>query len=308
MASCLVAGCTPFKNDDATPEAGGSPLTEDGGTCDPSAPFLDIAPVDGLANVGLSLGGLRLSPDLRTGYFSVSGLTPGGVSNDLYTATRDSPTAPFGNIQSMGTGINVGVDELDPTVDREGRTLIFSRGRDTPGYPYALFGSTRPADVPFAGATALGGPFDMGNDETPYLTASGNLYFATSTASLSFDLEVAPPTGAGYGPSLALLGTVNTGNEELNPVVTSDELTLYYASNRTDGQSMYADQELPAYHVWTATRATTNDPFLSPRDLVEVNGAGSNFPTFVTDDGCTLYFSSDRGGTLRMYVATKRGD
>jgi hypothetical protein len=93
--------------------------------------------------------------------------------------------------------------------------------------------------------------------------------------------------GAGYGPEA--------------PVVTADGLTLYFV-NGTTGD----------YDIWVSTRSNVSAAFGAPQLVaapVNVNGggAGEDSPVWVSPDGTTLYFMSNRAGSngRDIWVATK---
>lgn len=71
----------------------------------------------------------------------------------------------------------------------------------------------------------------------------------------------------------------------LHPAVSSDELTIYFSSNRPGGQG--------DYDLWKATRENINEPFSSVTNLGKhINTEGKEqFPTLRSDT--RLYYSSD---------------
>ena len=60
-----------------------------------------------------------------------------------------------------------------------------------------------------------------------------------------------------------------------------------------------------------ARRTSTKDPFSNPKIVPEVSSPNADAPTFVTRDGCTLYFSiylkNDQNpyGVFAEYVARR---
>ncbi|MBP1631292.1 MAG: hypothetical protein H6Q15_2185 [Bacteroidetes bacterium] len=71
----------------------------------------------------------------------------------------------------------------------------------------------------------------------------------------------------------------------LHPAVSSDELTIYFTSNRPGGQG--------DFDIWKATRASVNEPFSNLTNLgKQINTEGKEqFPILRTDT--RLYYSSD---------------
>lgn len=68
-----------------------------------------------------------------------------------------------------------------------------------------------------------------------------------------------------------------------NPVLSRDELTLYYS----DGD---------ATDILASTRASISEPFGTGIPVANVNSAQKDAPVYLTEDGCILYLSSTRPG------------
>ena len=92
----------------------------------------------------------------------------------------------------------------------------------------------------------------------------------------TIDDEWDPPTN--LGP------TVNTSYADLNPSISADGLSLYFASDRDGGYG--------SWDLWMTTRETTSEPWGEPVNLgPPVNGpAGEVFPC-ISSDGLELYFA-----------------
>jgi WD40-like Beta Propeller Repeat len=296
--------CTPFKEDPASDSHGSSGAAASAGSpCDTRMPFDTPAVVPGLGNImATSVGGLRLSSDYRTAYFHADGRPDSVGHDDLYTATRDTATGTFGNVISItGTGINTTDEEFDPTVSGNGLILMFARGTPTAN-PVHIFGATRRiTSANFVGANLTPNVNHPSvSDAFPFLREDGKvLYYGSGPG----DIYRAEGTGGSPDPSFGtptVVGEINTNFSEVGPVVTPDDLTIYYASDRTDGGAR------GDYDIWMATRASTSDMFSAPSNVIEINSPEFDLPTFATRDGCTLYFSSTRAGHLLPYVATRR--
>lgn len=83
--------------------------------------------------------------------------------------------------------------------------------------------------------------------------------------------------------------TVNTGANEVNPTLSPDGLSLYFASNRTGG--------LGAQDIWVSRRDCEDCPWQPPVNLgTPINStAGDGGPGF-SNDGLLLFFHSGRPG------------
>jgi Tol biopolymer transport system component len=94
-------------------------------------------------------------------------------------------------------------------------------------------------------------------------------------------------------PVAVPVGTFNGGAGL--PVVTPDELTIYFTSPAGGTGDIYV-----------AHRAAMTDPFGEPSIVSELDSSTTNEePSWVSADGCDLYFSSDRAGGsgYDLYVA-----
>jgi len=81
---------------------------------------------------------------------------------------------------------------------------------------------------------------------------------------------------------------------------TADDLTLYFSSNRP----LQPTGALNA-NIYVATRRTASERFGAPRPVDELNDKSYDVVSWVSPDGCRLYFASARTGSNRIYVAAK---
>jgi peptidoglycan-associated lipoprotein len=101
-----------------------------------------------------------------------------------------------------------------------------------------------------------------------------------------------------------MLDLGDTAYNYFHPAVTSDELTIYFSSNRPGGEG--------DYDIWKATRKSVNEPFSNVTNLGKaINTAGKEeFPTLRTDT--RLYYSSDglagMGGYDLFYTENVNGE
>ena len=104
-----------------------------------------------------------------------------------------------------------------------------------------------------------------------------------------------------FGEPTSLGLAVNGQSGGLAAYESADGLSLYFSSNRPDGQG--------DYDIWVATREKTGDEWRSPENLGPlVNDSGEDFHPCISADGLELYFDSNRTeglGSMDLYV-TKR--
>jgi hypothetical protein len=106
--------------------------------------------------------------------------------------------------------------------------------------------------------------------------------------------------------SLAPMPTLNAvaAGYGITPITLTDDGKTIYFGNGITGN----------YDVWTATRASTTVDFGAPALVASpINqnggGAGEDFPSWISPDGSTLYFISNRPGSngRDIWVATRAG-
>jgi hypothetical protein len=108
------------------------------------------------------------------------------------------------------------------------------------------------------------------------------------------DLYRAVNNGTGFDPPERLLGVSTDDGDEYLPVVTPDELTIFYRT---------------AAGVMSASRDTLELPFGAPATLTELDTLKTGNPPgpqWVSPDGCRLYYlQNDDAGTGRLYRADR---
>ena len=133
----------------------------------------------------------------------------------------------------------------------------------------------------------------------PYVLPSGKaIWFDVYTGVGDTEIYRSAVGPAGFGAREKILG-VGSAAVDAYPVVTPDELTLYFASNRVDAL-MSGD-----YDVYVATRPSTGDSFGPPTILPVLNGTGADFPTWISRDECVLYLTRRVAGSLDIYTSVR---
>jgi Tol biopolymer transport system component len=156
----------------------------------------------------------------------------------------------------------------------------------------------------FAPPVDVDGLASGAGDISPYLSSAGTqIYFGSGRAGGlgGNDLYVADLSSA-VASNAVDLAAVDSAADDGSPVLSRDGLTLYFASKRTDPAARGNDD------IWIARRTTVSDPFGAPIAVSELNSAAADGPRWLSSDGCTLYFTSDRAGGqggYDLYVATR---
>jgi Tol biopolymer transport system component len=186
--------------------------------------------------------------------------------------------------------------DADPFITPDGNTLYFSTNRQVGGGAKAdldiwvarrrsgRWGEPRPV---------AGGVNSSFNERSPVLGRSGKLYFS-STRTGAGDLFYAVPVGDGWGEPVPLGDGVNSPAPELHLALSPDERTLVFAAVGRDDELLapgepYLRGDLYVSHlrggVWS--RAVHLGP--------EINTQAAELNPFISADGRTLYFMSERG-------------
>lgn len=255
-----------------------------GRVCDHGAPFGNEQAVDvGGTTPVYSVEGARFDPAQTNAYLSLCPLSGDKSMCDLYTSQLNPATKAFGLINKLTSVSDGSHYDAYPTI--------------TPDFQYLVFGSDRMDNLPkLYVAKAIGGGFDMstasvlvippgatfGNE--PYiLPDGGTLYFEGGTDPGNPELyraSGAPPT---FGGSATLLASVNGPTGDFAPVVTDDELEMFFASDRKTGASIALD-------IYTSTRTSTSVPFGAPQLVTNLsNDADVDWPLWISPDRCSLY-------------------
>jgi Tol biopolymer transport system component len=221
-----------------------------------------------------------LSADELTIYFSST--RPDGAGGfDIYEATRTSTSTPFGNIMSV-PGVNTAADERAPRMAVDGLSMFANVKTSTSGFHIAL--ATRSnVTVAFSGLKMVANVNGATNDADPYLVSGGKVMYLTSDLAGNFGLYRSVMVNGVFSTPSPVPGVnLDTASIENNPVVTPDELTLIFGSNRPGGTG--------DYDMYEARRASVADGFGAPIALTGLNTTGSDDPTWISPDGCNLYF------------------
>lgn len=261
--------------------------------CHPTSPFSAPQPLPAAINTSTDETYASLSPDELTIYFARSA---GTGKRGLWSAVRTTRDAPFVDAQPVP---NIGSSAIDDglTVSADGLLGVFHSNRSDAAASMDLFFVKRAnAAVPFAEPESIANVNTSLAETDAYLipnkrrlyfgsrrTGGSRIYVADITESAG-SYTFAPPTPLEF-----------TLNDEGTPVVSDDELTIYFGSEDIGGVS----------RIFRSTRPSTSVPFGTPDDVSELN-EGLTVPSWLSADGCVLYLSSDRDGNRDIFVATRQ--
>ena len=252
--------------------------------CDPTAPFTSVAPIVELDTAELE-GALRLSSDELEAYMH---RVIGGTELDLVIATRSSRDAQWTPPTAMG------LRGYWPTMSRDRLTLLYTVNAGTGLMDDIWIAERRDPTAPFDAPTPFVSTVDGDGGGGALLSHDNTrMYFGRSDAAGLVHLWVATFPGATEQRRIEELVTVN-GESSFG--ITGDELDLYFATATSPGQPK---------DIFVAHRDTPDGTFLPPTPVPEVNSISDEAPTWLSADGCRLYFESNKTGSYDVYLAER---
>jgi len=243
--------------------------------CDPAKDFGEGVPVPGLATPEFIEFEARFSPDERVVYFTRVAYTDGGspgITSNIYTSSRASRAVSFDTPQLMPALIKGGNSDGSPTATGDGATVFFNRTNQI----WQATGTLAPDSLP--------GEINRDSPYGPYVVPDGSaIYFARHTGYSDGGQSMRIlRAGKGNGPYSDVRVVAGLPEGAAAPVVTPDELTIYWT------QPVGGIRD-----IFVATRPDTTSPFSGARAVASVNTtARSEEPTFISADGCRLYYGS----------------
>ncbi|HEY3027865.1 MAG TPA: hypothetical protein VGJ55_17080 [Pyrinomonadaceae bacterium] len=239
---------------------------------------------------------------------------PGGLGGfDMYVSQRASIDDAWGSPVNLGPTVNTTFDEGNPAFSRDEHLMFFQSKRPGGLGGIDLWVSQREHthdDFDWQLPVNLGpgvnsaaddnGPsyFDNQEDGAP------QLYFGSSRPGGlgAADIYLSEQTADGsFGPAI-LVTELSSPMNENRPSIRHDGLEIFFQSNRTGSIGGSSD-------LWVATRDSTLDAWSTPVNLgATINTIFVEQNAYLSSDGKTLFFSSDRPGGfggLDLYMITR---
>jgi hypothetical protein len=217
-------------------------------------------------------------------------------SPDPEPATEPAPAPPPCELGDFGPPEKVSLPGVGgplygPALSAADTALFFVAGAGTEQIFLASRSSA--SSNQFSSATQVAELASSSSDGTPFVSASGlRIYFRSAregSSGGSNDLWVAErqaPDSAFAAPTP--LRELNTTSGELLPRLSADELGIVFTSQRPDGKGRT--------DLWRARRSSTDAPFGAPENIAEINTDADETGGWLSSDGSTLFFSSNRPG------------
>lgn len=251
---------------------GGPDLTLGTGD-DVTVPTSGLSVVNG-KQIKLDLTGVTLPDDRYR--LTLSGTTPSASPSFLTDQSTSSP-------------------EEVTSISQDGLELFFFSDRPGGTGYYDLYTCTRPNKAsPWSAPVEI---VELNTDDYeghPIISRSGlSLYFTSIRAGGAGDADLWMATRSAVGQpweNPVNLTPLNSSVHDQVPIVSLDELTIWFISQRPGVQG--------SYDIFTATRPDTSAEWGAPTMVTELNTNVFECPTWVSIDGRTMYLISARSGSL----------
>lgn len=105
-----------------------------------------------------------------------------------------------------------------------------------------------------------------------------------------FSQRLGSPKFSAWQPVVHLPPPINSAFDDQAPILSKDEKTLFFTSNRPGSLNSSED-------IWVSTRKTKNSPWRKPENIGALNTSSIERLRSITADGRVMLFMSDRLGT-----------
>jgi len=217
---------------------------------------------------------------------------------DIWIATRTTVSDSWDTPKNLGLTINSPYEDSFPRISTDGLSLYFRSTRPD-GLDHSDLWVTNRANL----SGPWGIPVNLGpvvnssdHDSCPYISPDSLSLFFNSTRPGgygSYDIWVTTrKTMHDEWENPVNLGPIiNSANLDGNPVISADGRTLFLHSYRPGGYGWI--------DIWVARRETVNSPWSEPANLgPKINSLYGDVKPFISNDGSTLYFQSNRPGGI----------
>ena len=260
-----------------------------------------------------------LTGDLLEIYFTTDRVSGNG---DVWFATRGSPSAPFGTPAPV-TVVNGASFETSSAISTDGLTLWFGSDRAGGVGANDIWVSQRATRTAAwstpVNVVALNSPADdiprPPGEHALVMPMASTKVTAANPASGNYQsyLATRATTGAPFGTPVAIPELDYADRSTVDSFLTDDGLTMFFSSAPLaeaadaaapagDGGKT-GDGGVPNSDLFVAWRLSTGAPFSVTQPLDNLNTAADERDPWLSPDGTTLYFTSDRGGVLNIYTA-----
>jgi Tol biopolymer transport system component len=268
----------------------------------------------------------NLGPSINTGFsefhsaISADGLSiffssdrPGGFGgNDLWVAQRPNRNADWGQAQNLGPNFNTAGGEYSVELSPDSHWLFFASDGIAGGNNLKIYAAFRQDTNDNLGWET---PIDLGKGvNSPHANADPTVFVDPETGAITLFFARFNPGQTDWDIYTSMAGVDGTfGNAVLVPELSSPYRDTH-PTVRRDGLEIIFSSDRPGsvglIDLWVSTRATTSDKWSTPVNLgLAVNTSSDDRAPYLSDDGQTLIFTSNRSGgfgTDDFYMATRK--
>jgi hypothetical protein len=240
-----------------------------------------------------------LSADGSTLFFAVS---VNGVGEQIASSARiDRRGAAFGAATAVA-GLEWAGEDGTPLLSADGLSLYFFSTRAGGLGDRDVWQATRSdGAADFTTPTLVAGVNGPNLDHVPWVAPDElTMLWATNRSGGvgQLDIWIARRSFRSDGFSgVAPLTSVNSTAHEGRAVLSNDELTIYFASERSGG--------LGGMDLWAATRNDKADAFSQVTNLVGLNSSSLDQDPSLSADERELLFTSGRDGRVRVWRSVR---
>ncbi len=288
--SLIASGCRAELMD-----PGGVPIDAPRGGRDATAAETDAsllgpwgapAPVSGASSALAEEDDATLSSSGLELVFAIVNPADGNLK-DLYVATRTSTAAPFGAPTKLPLSL-LGSSEETPRLSSNDKTLYFASDRAGGAGALDIYKTTRATpNSPWGPVTSVTGVNSALSEKWFMPCGMGSDYMVIVNG------DLAAGTLGGAAPTV--VAELNSPTAETGTFLTSDCLTIYFASLRSGTNAMY-----------TSRRTSLTTAWQSPTKVVDFSAlGGAQEDPWLSADGRTFVFVANTGATRDVYISVR---
>ena len=216
-------------------------------------------------------------------------------SADVWTARRTSANDTFA-APTLVSEVSTSAFETSPAVTLDGLSLYFGSDRDGGEGEVDIWIATRPdRNTAWAGIQNVSS-LNSTSKDIPRPPGQHNLVMPMASqrdSSTGYETYLAarPAVDQAFGTPVIVTGLADADVAIADGFLTDDGLLLFYSATPPN----------VAPDLYVAQRATTAEPFSLPLALTDLNTSADERDPWLSPDGTSFYFSSDRSGSLQIY-------
>jgi len=245
--------------------------------------------------------GPEISRDGLSLYFA-STRTGGFGATDLWVSQRPSKDAPWGAPVNLGTPMNSAGPDAAPHLSRDGHRLFFGSAR-AGGFGsldnWVSWRTDTHDDFAWESPVNLGSQVNSSAFDAGSTVRNPELYFSSDRANPGGNLDIYRSLISRkrtYDPAALVVELSSSGND-LRPTLRFDALEIFLSSDRAGTLG-----SLGLDDIWVSTRRGKSEAWPTPINVgTPINTEFIEMMPALSGDGTTLYFASNRPGSIGVF-------